>query len=140
MVKFPTGVGGKSVGLQSAFFIFYKTAVTHRDGQHALQNQLNAFNISIHEAQPYSLDRWRARPFRIVFGATIQKEYIFEREEKQQQQESYLAYSLCNNNNNSRPRERERERDYFFFMIHVIPWNYVAIRHRLPFSVASFRC
>ena len=49
--NFPQVLGANRSDFNQLFFIFNKTAVTHRDGQHALQNQLNAFNISIHEAR-----------------------------------------------------------------------------------------
>lgn len=90
---------GKVV-LQSAFYKLQTAAYAPEGIKHTQYTRLIFLFIS----QPYSLDRWRSRPFRTVWKRIIF--FFFFKEEKKTQ--AFLAFSVCNN---SRSR---------VFMIHVV--------------------
>ena len=98
-----------------SFFYFYKTAVTHRDGQHALQNQLNAFNISIHEARNLIPSIGGVHAHFGSFSELLYRKNTFLKGRKNINNKNHISPILYGIITITAGRERERERLFFLY-------------------------
>ena len=96
-------------------FLFLQNCSTHRDGQHALQNQLNAFNISIHEARNLIPSIGGVHAHFGSFSELLYRKNTFLKGRKNINNKNHISPILYVIITTTAGRERERERLFFLY-------------------------